>query len=80
MNSGSEANDLAMQMAYFHTKKRKVVCLNNAYHGITKACMDISPYKWTEHYKKPEHVIVAEVPDSYRGIMRGKEDPVKSYC
>lgn len=47
INSGSEANDLAMQMAYFHTKKRKVICLDNAYHGITKACMDISPYKWT---------------------------------
>ncbi len=27
VNSGSEANDLALQMAAIHTKKQKVVCL-----------------------------------------------------
>lgn len=39
MNSGSEANDLAMQMAQIHTKKKGIICLEGAYHGITKACM-----------------------------------------
>lgn len=38
-NSGSEANDLAMQMASIHTNKKGVICLEGAYHGVTKACL-----------------------------------------
>jgi 4-aminobutyrate aminotransferase-like enzyme len=45
-NSGSEANDLAMQMAEICTGKRGVVCLEGAYHGVTKSTMEVSPYKW----------------------------------
>lgn len=37
-NSGSEANDLAMQMAEIHTKRNGIICLDGAYHGITKSC------------------------------------------
>jgi ethanolamine-phosphate phospho-lyase len=39
VNSGSEANDLAMQMAAIHTNKKKVICFEGAYHGITGKCM-----------------------------------------
>lgn len=39
VNSGSEANDLAMQMAEIHTGRRKVICFDGAYHGITGKCM-----------------------------------------
>lgn len=56
VNSGSEANDLALQMAAFHTNKQKVVCFDGAYHGITAATMAVSPYKWNDNYKKPDHI------------------------
>jgi 4-aminobutyrate aminotransferase-like enzyme len=39
VNSGSEANDLAMQMAEIHTKRNNVICFDGAYHGITKKCI-----------------------------------------
>jgi len=47
VNSGSEANDLAMQMAEVHTKRKGVICLDGAYHGITRAATEVSPYKWS---------------------------------
>ena len=39
VNSGSEANDLAMQMAQAHTQKKKIMCFDGAYHGITSKCI-----------------------------------------
>jgi ethanolamine-phosphate phospho-lyase len=39
VNSGSEANDLAMQMAEYHTNKKGIICFEGAYHGITGKCM-----------------------------------------
>jgi 4-aminobutyrate aminotransferase-like enzyme len=35
-----------MQMAEIHSKKTGIICLEGAYHGITKACQEVSPYKW----------------------------------
>merc|ERR1712110_1093283 len=35
VNSGSEANDLAMRLARTHTQRHDVICVNNAYHGHT---------------------------------------------
>ena len=39
VNSGSEANDIAMQMAEIHTGKKRVICFDGAYHGITSKCI-----------------------------------------
>ena len=39
VNSGSEANDLAMQMADIHTQKKRIICFDGAYHGITSRCI-----------------------------------------
>lgn len=79
VNSGSEANDIAMQMAEVHTRKRKVICFDGAYHGITTKCVEVSPYKWNEQYPKPENTIVADVPCFYRGKFRDSEKPVEDY-
>jgi acetylornithine/succinyldiaminopimelate/putrescine aminotransferase len=49
VNSGSEANDLALRIARSHnTAKNKddVIVLDSAYHGHTAALIGISPYKW----------------------------------
>jgi 4-aminobutyrate aminotransferase-like enzyme len=45
VNSGSEANDLALRMARAHTHKRGVLCVDGAYHGHVTSIIDISPYK-----------------------------------
>lgn len=68
-NSGSEANDLAMQMAEIHSKKNGIICLDGAYHGITKSCQEVSPYKWNQFIKKADHVKVAASPCTYRGFI-----------
>lgn len=79
VNSGSEANDLAMQMAEIHTQKQKVICFDGAYHGITSKCIEVSPYKWNENYKKSDRVIIADAPCFYRGQFKNSENPVSDY-
>jgi len=39
VNSGSEANDLAMIMARMYTKNWDLMCLRNAYHGMSIGTM-----------------------------------------
>lgn len=69
VNSGSEANDLALRLARAHTHAEDAIVLDHAYHGHTTAVMDLSPYKFKAHGgsgKKP-WVHVAPSPDIYRG-------------
>ena len=47
VNSGSEANDLALRLARAHTRRTRVVALHNGYHGFTLAALRASPYKLT---------------------------------
>jgi 4-aminobutyrate aminotransferase-like enzyme len=46
VNSGSEANELAIRLARAHTKARDMIVLDHAYHGNTTTLIDISPYKY----------------------------------
>ncbi|MDI7861945.1 aminotransferase class III-fold pyridoxal phosphate-dependent enzyme [Rhizobiaceae bacterium n13] len=67
VNSGSEANTLALRMMRAHTGRENAVVIDWAYHGTTQELIDISPYKFQRKGgkgKKP-HVHVACVPDSY---------------
>ncbi|CAD5219268.1 unnamed protein product [Bursaphelenchus okinawaensis] len=72
VNSGSEANDLAMRLARDYTNNRDIVCLDHAYHGHLISTMQISPYKFDHGstIPKPEWVHVAPTPDVYRGKHR----------
>lgn len=45
VNSGSEANELAVRLARAHTRARDLIVLDHAYHGNTTTCIDLSPYK-----------------------------------
>jgi len=45
VNSGSEANELAIRLARAHTKARDMIVLDHAYHGNTTMLIDLSPYK-----------------------------------
>ncbi len=64
VNSGSEANDLALRLARAHTGARDVLVLDHAYHGNLSALIDISPYKFDGPGGggRPDHVRVARLP------------------
>lgn len=72
VNSGSEANDLALRMARTHSGGYDVMVLENAYHGHVVSCIEISPYKFDlpGGGGKVEHVHVVPIPDTYRGKYR----------
>ncbi|XP_059618933.1 alanine--glyoxylate aminotransferase 2-like [Phlebotomus argentipes] len=69
VNSGSEANDLAMRLARAATQQRDIITLDHAYHGHLISTMEISPYKFNQPNgdPKPAYVHVAPPPDTYRG-------------
>jgi len=72
VNSGSEANELALRLARTHTGREDVIVLEHAYHGHTNTLIDISPYKFTGpggRGRKP-WVHVAPLADDYRGLYR----------
>ena len=76
VNSGSEANELALRLARAHTRRRDVVVLDAAYHGNTTTLIDISPYKFNGPGGEgaPPWVHVLPLPDTYRGKYRA-DDP-----
>jgi len=76
VNSGSEANELALRLARAHTRRRNVVVLDAAYHGNTTTLIDISPYKFNGPGGEgaPPWVHVLPLPDTYRGTYR-RDDP-----
>jgi len=45
VNSGSEANDLALRLARAHTGRDEVHVLDHAYHGHLSSTIELSPYK-----------------------------------
>ncbi len=72
VNSGSEANELALRLARAHTGREDIITLEHAYHGHTNALIDISPYKFNGpggRGRKP-WVHVAPIADDYRGLYR----------
>ncbi len=75
VNSGSEANDLALRLAFAHTGRNDVVVLDGAYHGHLSSLISISPYKFNGPggTGAPAHVHQAPVPDVYRGAYRGDD-------
>lgn len=68
VNSGSEANELAMRIARTATKRQRIVCVDHAYHGNTEACIEVSPYKFNGKGGQGQcnRVYVAASPDPYR--------------
>ena len=73
VNSGSEANDLAIRLARTYTGRHDLITIDHAYHGHLDSLIDVSPYKFNGRGGKgrPDHVRVAEMPDPYRGRLRG---------
>eukprot|EP00980_Cylindrotheca_fusiformis_P024949 scaffold12769_cov141-Cylindrotheca_fusiformis.AAC.9 len=81
VNSGSEANDLALRLARAYTKSKNTIVVDRAYHGHTLAVLEVSPYKYEHskefslvqngHFKTPgPHIYKVPCPDTYRGKYR----------
>lgn len=73
VNSGSEANDLALRMARLVTGGKDVITVDGAYHGNLSSLIDVSPYKHDGPGGEgaPDSTLVVPMPDPYRGKHRG---------
>ncbi|XP_070849527.1 ethanolamine-phosphate phospho-lyase [Chaetodon trifascialis] len=83
VNSGSEANDLALRLAWQYTGHKDIITLENAYHGHVSSLIDISPYKFHQlsDAVQNQFVHVAPSPDVYRGKYRADHpDPATAYA
>lgn len=75
VNSGSEANDLALRLARTRTGRRGVLVLAHSYHGNLSSLIEISPYKFwgPGGGGRLRHVRVCELPDPYRGRFKAED-------
>lgn len=83
VNSGSEANDLAVRMARHFTGNKDVIVLDHAYHGTSSLAMQMSPYKFDGKggFQQADFIHKAINPDIYRGKYRGASTDVgKKYA
>ena len=82
VNSGSEANELALRMAEAVTGNNNTIVLDHAYHGNTSSLINISPYKFNSMggNGKPEHVQVVPMPDLNRGEFKDPETAGNQYA
>lgn len=77
VNSGSEASDLAWQLATAYTGRQGALVSADAYHGFTASVIDISPAERGPAVL-PSHVERFPAPDDYRGRYR-RDDPRWAY-
>ena len=75
VNSGSEANDLALLMARLYTGNYDVIALRNSYHGGIASTMGLTAHStWKYNYPHSFGIHHAIAPDPYRGPW-GRDDP-----
>jgi alanine-glyoxylate transaminase / (R)-3-amino-2-methylpropionate-pyruvate transaminase len=75
VNSGSEANDLALLMARAYTGNYDVIALRNSYHGGNASGMGLTAHRtWKFNVPHSFGVHHAIAPDPYRGAW-GRDDP-----
>ena len=75
VNSGSEANELAMRMCKEATRQKDMIAIEVGYHGNTQGCVDVSSYKFDgkSGHGAPEYTHIVPLPDTFRGLYKGKE-------
>ena len=77
VNSGSEANDLAVTMARLYTGHRDVVALRNAYHGGSPSALGLTSHNtWKFPVGGDGHVHHAINPDPYRSPFDGTPEEI----
>ena len=82
VNSGSEANELALRMAAAVTGNNNTIVLDHAYHGNTSSLTNISPYKFNGKggNGKPDYVQVVPMPDLMRGEFNDPKTAGNQYA
>lgn len=74
VNSGSEANDLAILMARLYTGNYDLIALRNCYHGGVASAMGLTAHStWKFNVPHSFGVHHAMTPDPYRGVW-GRDD------
>lgn len=75
VNSGSEANELALRLARTHTRNTDFIVIDHAYHGNTNDIIEISPYKFDGPggTGAPPHVHKVMIPDVFRGPYKSND-------
>jgi len=73
VNSGSEANELAIRMMKSHTGQKDIIVSEHGYHGNTNICVDISSYKFDGKGGSgaPENTHVIPIPNEFNGKYKG---------
>ena len=76
VNSGSEANELALRLVRAHTGAKGMITPDHGYHGNTTGAIDLSAYKFNAKggVGPSDWVELVEVADDYRGSF-GRDDP-----
>ena len=76
VNSGTEANELALRLAQAHTGAKGMVTPDHGYHGNTTGAIAISAYKFNKPggVGQADWVELVEIADDYRGSYR-RDDP-----
>src|SRR5579871_3768029 len=76
VNSGSEANDLAVLMARAYTGNFDMIALRNAYHGGNAVGLSLTGQRtWKFNVPHSFGVHHAMMPDPYHGLW-GRDDPL----
>ena len=77
VNSGSEANDLAITLARLYTGHTDVIALRNAYHGGSPSAMGLtSHHTWKLPTLQGPYVHHALCPEPYRSALGGSPEEV----
>ncbi len=81
VNSGSEANDLAIQMARLQTGNADVIGIRNAYHGGSAPTGALTGmHTWKSGVQRGGPVHHAINPDPYRNPFPGTPEQIASRC
>lgn len=74
VNSGSEANELAIRMVQAATGERDIIASEVGYHGNSNMTVAISSYKFDGKGGNgaPEHTHIFPLPDAFRGKYQGE--------
>ena len=73
VNSGSEANELAIRMMKSNTGQNDIIVSEHGYHGNTNICVDISSYKFDGKGGSgaPKYTHVIPIPSRFNGKYNG---------
>ncbi|GAA3269990.1 aspartate aminotransferase family protein [Dactylosporangium vinaceum] len=74
-NSGTEANEAALQVATNHRGSNSILAVRNSYHGRTAATIAVTGNRsWSASAYSPYNVSYLHSGDRLRGLLRGMSD------